>query len=97
MSVITPGRINSLVTGKGQPRINTRKEFVVKTQGHVQTRATDQTWRKAHNFPQEVNPLYLLETGRSLLTHNTYLPQVRIPSNRYTIFICFHSNFLFCL
>lgn len=40
MSVITPGRINSLIRGKGQPRINTRKDFEIKTQGHVQTRTT---------------------------------------------------------
>lgn len=33
MSVITPGRINSLIRGKGQPRINTRKEFVIKNRG----------------------------------------------------------------
>lgn len=47
MSVITPGRINSLIRGKGQPRINTRKEFVMKTQGHVQTRTT----RKIYGMP----------------------------------------------
>lgn len=45
MSIITPGRINSLIRGKGQPRINTRKEFVIKTQGHVQTRTTGKIYR----------------------------------------------------